>query len=249
MKNYNHPELTSSRIIDGTNVVTNIDLQSQNYKTYIEVVYTQEEDVEKINIDYNKYFYFVLTNDYSEHESKLFKLKTNDKITADILIIGGGGGAGYVKPFLNWYEIENPTDGTEYKNTYIETSLKNGSYIFQSDEYDTIKNNFNSDETTISDIDSFTEHFVSNNDYVKVIIDDLTNTFKYFRTFDHGGGEGGDLSIIKNVIIDTDNTVDIILGSGGFMEILQQKQNLHPEQIHQYWVLQCMVVKILLYLR
>ena len=216
LKDYSHPELTSSRIIDGTNVVTDIDLQSQNYKTSTEVVYTGIEDVEKINIDYNKYFYFVLTNDYSEQESKLFKLRTNDKITADILIIGGGGGAGYINPFLNWYEIQNPTVGTEYKNTHIETSLKNGSYIFQSDEYDIIKNSFkNSDDTNIYDIDLFSEQFVSNNDYVKVIIDVQSEEFKYFRTFDHGGGGAGDLSIIKNVIIDADNTIDIIVGSGG----------------------------------
>jgi hypothetical protein len=216
LKDYSHPEITSSRIVNGNNIITNIDLQSQNYKTSTEVVYTDTEDLEKINIEYNKYFYFVLTNDYSEQESKLFKLKTNDQISADILIIGGGGGAGYVKPFLNWYEIQNPTVGTEYKNTHIETSLKNGSYIFQSDEYDTIKNSFkNSDDTTISDIDLFAEQFISNNDYIKVIIDDVTNNFKYFRTFDHGGGEGGDLSIIKNIIIDADNTVEIIVGSGG----------------------------------
>ena len=218
LKNYLHPEISSSRIIDGTKTITDIDLLSLNYKTSTEVVYTNIEDTEKINIDYNKYFYFVLTNDYSEQESKLFQLKSNDEITADILIIAGGGGAGYIKPFLNWYEIQTPTigDGTEYKNTSIETDLKNGTYIFSNNEYEDIKNNFvNSDDTDITDIDNFVDLFISNNDYIKVIINLETSDFKYFRTFDNGGGEGGNLSIMKNVLINKEDTFDIIIGSGG----------------------------------
>ena len=218
LKNYVHPEISSSRIINGTSTITDIDLESLNYKTGIEVIYTDIEDIEKINIDYNKYFYFVITNDYSEQESKLFQLKTNDAITADILIVAGGGGAGYVKPFLNWYEIQNPTSGlgTEYKNTFIETSLKNGTYIFSNNDYENIKDNFtNSDDSIISDIDIFVDQFISNNDYIKVIIDQETSDFKYFRTFDNGGGEGGNLSIMKNILIDKENTLDIIIGSGG----------------------------------
>ena len=218
LKNYVHPEISSSRIIDGTSTITDIDLSSLNYKTSTEVIYTDIEDIEKINLDYNKYFYFVITNDYSEQESKLFQLKTNDSITTDILIIAGGGGAGYVKPFLNWYEIQNPTNGlgTEYKNTIIETSLKNGTYIFSNNDYENIKDNFtNSDNSIINDIDIFVDQFISNNDYIKVIIDEETSDFKYFRTFDNGGGEGGNLSIMKNILIDKENTLDIIIGSGG----------------------------------
>jgi len=216
LKNYVHPEISSSRIINGTSTITDIDLESLNYKTSTEVIYTDIEDIEKINIDYNKYFYFVIANDYSEQESKLFQLKTNDAITADILIVAGGGGAGYVKPFLNWYEIPHPSDGTEYKNTHIETTLKNGTYIFSNEDYENIKTNFaNSDDSIIADIDNFVDQFILNNDYIKVIIDQETSDFKYFRTFDNGGGEGGNLSIMKNILIDKENTLDIIIGSGG----------------------------------
>jgi len=219
-KIYDHPGISCSRLNSGVVIVTDIILQEQNYKTGTEIIYKDTEDSEKITLEDNRYFYFVLTNDYADQESKHFNLKCNDAITADILIIAGGGGAGYVKPFLNWYELlTRPTSSStiEYQNTYIQTKLSNGTYNFLNNEYTDIINAFKkSDGTDITDgLDTFVEDFISNNYYIKIIVNEATQEYRYFRTFDHGGGEGGKLSIIKDISIDKDDTLDILIGAGG----------------------------------
>lgn len=213
LTSYSHPEVSSSK----NGIITNHALDTLNYKISSYAVYTENRDIEKIDSDYNKYFYIVFNNDYADNTSKNYEFKVNDSITTDILIVAGGGGGGYVKPILKWYQIFNPTSGSPYKNLFLENNFNNGIYFFEETEYENIKNSFKNyqDNSDIANKDLLVDNFITNNDYVKIAVSETDGIYKYFRTFNYGGGKGGELSIIKDININKDTLLNVVVGSGG----------------------------------
>ena len=213
---YNIPTITSTRMTGGTNITTHYVMNTDlNFKEGDEVVYTDLLDIQKIDQDNNKYFYFVLKNNYLGNEPKQFNLTANDNIEIDTLIIGGGGGGGYTQSFLNWYEVDSndiPVSSIGYYNITISNRLKNGIYHFENDEYDNILQGFNSGSGFVA------EEFVANNNYIIIDLQNSGSTYvshKYFKTYNYAGGKGGNYSIINNEIIHSGSSVNIIIGAGG----------------------------------
>ena len=212
---YNLPKIVSED--------DDIAINTLDFKKGSTNIYTAIDDLKKITDEFNKYHYIVLKNnktDYVQHE---YTITANDSLTYDTLIVGGGGGGGYVKPLLKWYLVEN-SEITENNlneftvDDFMKNDLLNSNYSFTESDFTDTKRKFTNQGTEYAGYSNISSIFSIENSYIK-IAGETEETHKYYKTYNNAGGEGGDVSLITNKILNKDETITLKVGKKGLVGI------------------------------
>ena len=151
-----------------------------------------------IDNDYNGNHYFKFLNQSVDNTITNYTIHVKDSIQCDVLIVGGGGGGGSITFGLRWVYIGNtePSSGQKITNTALQNTFAGilEYKIFTLEDW----NNYN---IIITD-DSYIEY-------------DNGSTNNYFIPVKGGGGKGGQLIKLENIIIPANTDIELTIGNGG----------------------------------
>ena len=148
-----------------------------------------------IDDNFNGYHFYKFLNQSTDNNITNYKLHIKDSINCDVLIIGGGGGAGSIN--LDYGTIwtfvgTNQPTGTEVINTALTNQFLN----------------ITTDKTfTISEWNSYNID-LPDNAFIR-------NSGNFFIPSKGAGGAGGQIIRLQNINVSANTDIEIIVGNGG----------------------------------